>query len=99
MHPLMDGHPHSCSTDFEQTLLGGHLTRRGVGCHTSPYGYATIFGETGEPALGWRGRVTPPSATSLLLQPQDHRDAHLNPGRRVGRRRGVSAGVWWGGGD
>jgi len=38
-------------------------------------------------------------ATSLLLQPQDHRDAHLNPGRRVGRRRGVSAGVWWGGGD
>ena len=26
VHPLMDGHPHRCSTDFEQTLLGGHLT-------------------------------------------------------------------------
>jgi hypothetical protein len=25
-------HPHRCSTDFEQTLLGGHLTRRGVEC-------------------------------------------------------------------
>jgi hypothetical protein len=30
-YPLMDGHPHRFSTDFEQTLLGGHLTRQGVG--------------------------------------------------------------------
>jgi len=40
VYPLMDGHPHRCSTDFEQTLLGGHLTRRGVGCpwvHKSPW--------------------------------------------------------------
>ena len=27
----MDGHPHRCSTDFEQALPGGHLARRGVG--------------------------------------------------------------------
>jgi hypothetical protein len=29
--PLMDGHPHRFSTDFEHTLLRGHPTRRGVG--------------------------------------------------------------------
>ena len=44
-HPLMDGHPHRCSTDFEQTLLGGHLTRRAHES-TSPLGYASILGET-----------------------------------------------------
>jgi hypothetical protein len=27
----MDGHPHRCSTDFEQALPGGLLARRGVG--------------------------------------------------------------------
>ena len=38
VHPLMDWHPHRCSTDFEQTLLGGHLARRGVGCPRVPLG-------------------------------------------------------------
>ncbi len=32
VYPLMDGHPHRYSTDFEQTLLDGDLARRGVGC-------------------------------------------------------------------
>lgn len=27
----LDGHPHRCSADFEQTPLGSHPTRRGVG--------------------------------------------------------------------
>jgi hypothetical protein len=35
VHPIMDGHPHRYSTDFEQTLLGG------------PLGYVTVFGEAG----------------------------------------------------
>jgi hypothetical protein len=38
VHPLMDAHPHRCSTDFEQTLLGGHLARLGVGCQRVPRG-------------------------------------------------------------
>jgi hypothetical protein len=38
VHPLMDGHPHRCSTDFERTLPGGHLARRGVGCPRGPLG-------------------------------------------------------------
>jgi hypothetical protein len=56
VYPLMDGHPHRCSTDFEQTLLGGHLTRRVLIAHesTSPLGYVSIFGETSEPTLGWK---------------------------------------------
>jgi hypothetical protein len=37
-HTLMDGHPHRFSTDFVQTLLGGHLTRRGAGCPRVPLG-------------------------------------------------------------
>ena len=35
VHPLVNGHPHRFSTDFEQTLLGGHLTQRDVGCPRS----------------------------------------------------------------
>jgi hypothetical protein len=31
------GHPHRFSTDFEQTPVGGHLTRR-VGCPRVPLG-------------------------------------------------------------
>ena len=54
VHPLMDGHPHRCSTDFEQTLLGGHLTPRDAHESTSPLGYVSILGETGEPTLGWK---------------------------------------------
>jgi hypothetical protein len=38
VNPFMDGYPHRFSTDFEQTLLGGHLTRRGVGCPRVPLG-------------------------------------------------------------
>ena len=55
-HPLMDGHPHRCSTDFEQTLPGGHLTRRGL-VSTSPSGYVTAFGEAGVPTPGLEGGV------------------------------------------
>ena len=36
--PFMDGHPHRFSTDFEQTLLVGHLARRGAGCPRVPRG-------------------------------------------------------------
>jgi len=35
---FMDGHPHRFSTDFEQTLLGEHLARRGAGCARVPLG-------------------------------------------------------------
>jgi hypothetical protein len=38
VNPLMDGHPHMFSTDSEQTLQGGHLTRRGVVCPRVPLG-------------------------------------------------------------
>ena len=33
VHPLMDGHPHRCSTDFEQTLLGGQRKLPGAHAH------------------------------------------------------------------
>jgi hypothetical protein len=45
----MDGHPHRCSTDFEQTLPGGHLARRDVGVSTSSSGYVPAFREAGVP--------------------------------------------------
>jgi hypothetical protein len=35
VHPLLDGHPHRCSTYFEQTLLGRYLTRRVLDVHVS----------------------------------------------------------------
>ena len=42
VNPVMDGQPHRCSTDFEQTL-GGHLTRRGVGCPRVPLGTCSFL--------------------------------------------------------
>jgi len=41
-----------CSIDFEQTLPGGHLARRGVWVCTSPSGYVTAFGEACVPTPG-----------------------------------------------
>jgi hypothetical protein len=58
VHPLVDGHSHRSSTDFRQTLLGGHLTWHG-GCwvSTSPSRYFTTFGEACVPTLGLKGGV------------------------------------------
>ena len=62
MHPLMDGHPHRCSTDFEQTDTTG-WTFGTAGCwvsvivSTSPSGYVAAFGEAGVPTLGLEGGV------------------------------------------
>ena len=53
----MDGHPDRCSTDFEQTLLGGHLWTSMS--PQSPLGYVSILGETGEPTLGWKEGCKP----------------------------------------
>jgi hypothetical protein len=55
----MDGHPHRCSTVVIQHggLLGVHES-------TSPLGYVSILGQTGDPTvtLGWKeGRVQSPS--------------------------------------
>ena len=54
----MDAHRHRISTDFEQTLLGGHPSGT-AGCWvcTSPSGYVTAFGEAGVPTPGLEGGV------------------------------------------
>jgi hypothetical protein len=59
VHPFMDGHPHRCSTDFEQRhTTGRHLSRRGVGCPRVPLGtHVTAFGETGVPTPRLEGGV------------------------------------------
>jgi hypothetical protein len=57
VHPLMNGHPHRCSTHFEQTLPGGHLATAGCWVSTSPSEYVTALGEAGVPTLGLEGGV------------------------------------------
>lgn len=64
-----DGHPHSCSTDFEQTLPGRLATRWGVGCwvSTSPSAYMTALG-VAVCNVERRGRVQSPSDVGRKVQ-------------------------------
>jgi hypothetical protein len=65
---MMDGHPNRFSTDFEQILLGGHLTRRGVGCPRVPLGTGPLLVRSVFQPLGHsgrRGRVQSPNDFSL----------------------------------
>jgi hypothetical protein len=65
----MDGHPHRFSTDFEQTLLGVHLTRRVLGVHSAFDGLGKVQNLGYEEDFVFKDTTEGPSLRAPAVKP------------------------------